>query len=380
MNVLITGGAGFIGTHLTRRLLKEGCQVTVFDNFNPQIHGDNRKLPADLVGQVKLVIGDVRDDAAWEKALRSQEVVVHLAAETGTGQSMYQVERYTDVNIGGTALLMDYLVNHKKNTINKVVIASSRAIYGEGKHHCPQHGIVYPEMRKEADMKAGHFEPVCPLCPSPCSPLPTDESAMLHPSSLYGLTKQFQEQITLLIARNLGISAYALRYQNVYGPGQSLKNPYTGILAIFSNLARSNQSVNVFEDGQESRDFVFIEDAIEATWRCIRPEAAGIECFNVGSGERVSLLQVVEEIIAFFHSKSPVLVSGSFRMGDIRHSVADLLKVRASLGFQPEWHFKKGMHAFLVWVGDQPIGSINYTESLTEMHDKGLFSINNFPR
>lgn len=168
MNILITGGAGFIGTHLARRLLKEGCQVTVLDNFNPQIHGGTQELAVDLAGKVKLIFGDVRHHNSWETALQGQDVVAHLASETGTGQSMYQVKHYVDVNIGGTAILMDYLVNHKDNSIKKVVIASSRAVYGEGKYQCPQHGVVYPAMRTELDMKAGRFEPVCPHCTLSC--------------------------------------------------------------------------------------------------------------------------------------------------------------------------------------------------------------------
>ena len=233
MKILISGGAGFIGTHLARRLLADGADVTIFDSFSPQIHGGADVLPEEIAPHVRLIRGDVRDQSAFFAALDGQETVVHLAAETGTGQSMYEVSRYTDVNLGGTALLMDYLVNSPKSKITKLVTASSRAIYGEGKYECPAHGSVYPEARREADMKAGRFEPVCPVCAAPCVSVPTDENSRLSPSSFYGLTKQVQEQMTLLFGRTRGVSAFALRYQNVYGPGQSLRNPYTGILAIF---------------------------------------------------------------------------------------------------------------------------------------------------
>ena len=370
--VLITGGAGFIGTHLARRLLREGLEVTLLDNFSPQVHGEVRSLPKDLAGPVRLIAGDVRDSSVFHAALDGQETVVHLAAETGTGQSMYEAERYTSVNLTGTAVLMDYLVNSPGSRVGKIVTASSRAIYGEGKYCCPEHGSVYPEARTEADMKAGQFEPVCPVCVRPCEPLPTDEAARLSPSSYYGLTKQVQEQMTLLFGRTCGLSAFALRYQNVYGPGQSLQNPYTGILAIFSNLARTGQPIYIFEDGEESRDFVYIDDVVEATWRCICSDAAGVDTLNVGSGTRTAVSDVVAEIVGFFGSASDVSVTGAFRLGDIRHNVADLTHVQARLGYTPRWAFADGIREFLTWAQSQQVQTGRYERSLAELSAKGL--------
>lgn len=372
MNVLITGGAGFIGTHLARRLVDEGCRVTILDNFSPQVHGNHQALPADLVPHVRLIVGDIRDAAAVAQALAEQDVVVHLAAETGTGQSMYEVERYEDVNIKGTAILLEHLVNTRSKTVKKIIVASSRAIYGEGKYTCPQHQIVYPAMRSIADMQAGRFEPVCPHCGQACTHLPTDETARLDPSSFYGLTKQMQEQMTVLFAQALNISAFALRYQNVYGPGQSLKNPYTGILAIFSNQARLNQPIHIFEDGAESRDFVYIADVVEATWRCISAEGRHIEALNVGSGQQMTVTEVVREIVGFFGSSSEVVVTGSFRVGDIRHNVADLTKIRRLLQFEPQWQFKDGLRQFLTWAQSETATTTSYQRSLDEMRQKGL--------
>ena len=372
MNVLITGGAGFIGTHLARRLLAEGLEVTVLDSFSPQVHGEVRALPEDLAGHVRLITGDVRDKETFHAALRGQETVVHLAAETGTGQSMYEVERYTSVNLSGTAVLMDYLINSPESSVGKVVTASSRAIYGEGKYDCVVHGTVYPEARTEAAMKAGQFEPVCPVCGEPCRSLPTDEDSRLSPSSYYGLTKQVQEQMTLLFGRTRGLSAFALRYQNVYGPGQSLQNPYTGILAIFSNQARAGKPIYVFEDGEESRDFVYIDDVVEATWRCIRPEAVAAEALNVGSGTRTTVREVVAEIVRFFGSESEVSVTGAFRLGDIRHNVADLARAEARLGFVPRWAFSDGIREFLTWAHSQEAQPGQYERSLAELSAKGL--------
>jgi dTDP-L-rhamnose 4-epimerase len=372
MQVLITGGAGFIGTNLARRLVHEGCQVTLFDNFNPQIHGDQRRLPDDLDGQVRLIVGDVRDRQVVRQALNGQEVVVHLAAETGTGQSMYEVERYTSVNIGGTATLVDSWVNDPHSHVRKIVLASSRAVYGEGKYQCSSCSVVYPAMRQAEDLGAGQFEPLCPRCGAVCHSLPTDEDSPLQASSLYGLTKQAQEQMLLLFARSLGQSAFILRYQNVYGPGQSMKNPYTGILTIFANQARAGQPIRIFEDGQESRDFIYIEDAVEATWRCIRPETTGIEIINVGSGESVTVSDVARQVVRYFGDRSEVSITGEFRLGDIRHSLADLTRARQRLGFTPRWTFAEGVKEFLRWADAQAVGPIPYEQSLAEMRARGL--------
>lgn len=372
INVLVTGGAGFIGKHLARRLLQESCRVTLLDNFCPQIHGGQQQLPPDLSAHVRLIVGDVRHQQVFQQALDGQDVVVHLAAETGTGQSMYEIARYESVNVGGMAILMDCVVNEKSSRVQKIVVASSRAVYGEGKYSCPTCGVVYPAVRQVEDVQAGQFDPRCPHCGSPCTSLPTDETAPYQPSSFYGLTKQVQEQMALMFAPRLGLSAFALRYQNVYGPGQSLKNPYTGILAIFANQARLGEPINVFEDGQESRDFVYIDDAVEATWQCIRPSTTGIEAINVGSGERTTVRTAAQEIVQHLHSPSEIQVSGAFRAGDIRHNLADLSLARARLGFEPRWSFSSGIQEFLRWTKTQTVEAIQYEQSLAEMRAKGL--------
>lgn len=372
MKILITGGAGFIGTHLARRLLREGCSVTVLDNFSRQVHGDIGSLASDLAGNVELQVGDIRDEATVVRALKGQEIVVHLAAETGTGQSMYEVLRYEDVNVRGTAVLMHCLLNDPIGSVRKVLVASSRAVYGEGKYRCHVDGIVYPKARQLEDMIDGRFEPHCSVCRSECEVVPTTEDSPLQPSSFYGLTKQMQEQTTLLFARALKVSGIALRYQNVYGPGQSLKNPYTGILAIFSNQARANQQVNIFEDGLESRDFVYVDDAVEATWRCIIADNIQSEAVNVGSGQRVPVIGVVREILDFFSSRSRVVISGAFRQGDIRHAVADLQKARELIGFDAKWRFSDGIRSFLAWSVSQELALDHYDFSLQEMRQRGL--------
>jgi dTDP-L-rhamnose 4-epimerase len=372
MNVLVTGGAGFIGTHLVRRLLREGCSVTILDNFSPQIHGDNCALPSDVSGNVELQIGDVRGETAVARALKGQEIVVHLAAETGTGQSMYEVVRYEKVNIQGTAVLMHCLVNNKASSVRKIVLASSRAVYGEGKYSCPVDGDVYPEARKVDDLVAGRFEPSCPVCGATCQVQLTAEDSPLQPSSFYGLTKQNQEQMIALFSKSLGFSWTGLRYQNVYGPGQSLQNPYTGILAIFSNQARAQLPINIFEDGLESRDFVYIDDVVEATWRAVAGTTMHAGALNVGSGARVTVSEVVREITDFFSSDSQVSISGMFRQGDIRHCIADLTKARRLIGFEPKWRFHDGIQQFLAWAASEASAPDRYESSIEEMRERGL--------
>ncbi|MHB1938875.1 MAG: NAD-dependent epimerase/dehydratase family protein [Acidobacteriaceae bacterium] len=372
MRVLITGGAGFIGQHLARFLLAQNVSVTILDNFLPQVHGDAAQLSADLAAQVRLVRGDVADPIAMQDALQGVERIVHLAAETGTGQSMYEVGRYARTNLEGTAQIYDVLAKTPNRKLDRIVVASSRAIYGEGAYQCEQDGLVYPQPRSSAEKQAGSFDPGCPVCKRACTTAATPESAPAQPSSFYGLTKLTQEQMVLLFGQVLGIPSVALRYQNVFGPGQSLQNPYTGILAIFSNLARVGQPIRVFEDGMESRDFVYIDDVVAATATSLLAPMEGCHSINVGSGERTTVLAVAEQINAYFGSRSTVQVTGAFREGDIRHGFADLTSARELLGYQPAWGFADGLKRFLAWAEQSSPSTEGYERSLVEMRDRGL--------
>lgn len=372
MKILITGGAGFIGIHLTRHLLEQGHSITILDNFLPQVHGDAQDLPANLRPHVRLLRGDVADSSALSSALEGAECVVHLAAETGTGQSMYKVARYHRTNQTGTAVLCDLLVQGAGRRLQRLVVASSRAIYGEGAYRCSEHGIVYPPPRPNKDKANGFFDPLCPQCDEGCAPVPTTEAAPFQPFSFYGLTKQVQEQMVLMFGHVLGIPSVALRYQNVFGPGQSLQNPYTGILAIFSNLAREGRTIQVFEDGRESRDFVYIDDVVRATAASITPDLSGCYALNVGSGERISVLTVAHSVNAFYGNQSEIKITGAFREGDIRHGLADLSRVRSILRWGPRWEFSSGLHAFLEWAGELSPSDSGYERSLLEMKERGL--------
>ncbi|QNJ98947.1 SDR family NAD(P)-dependent oxidoreductase [Constantimarinum furrinae] len=371
-NVLITGGAGFIGSNLALTLIEKGYNITVLDSLSEQIHGENSSLYESIKDKVNFIKGDVRRKTDWENALKDQHVVVHLAAETGTGQSMYEVQKYVDVNINGTALLLDHLVNEPHN-VEKVIVASSRAIYGEGKYSCETHGDVYPVEREESHLLQGDFEPKCPQCGKELTLAKTDENSKIHPSSVYGITKQNQEQMVLNVCRSVNIPAVAFRYQNVYGPGQSLKNPYTGILSIFSTQIRNGNDINIFEDGEESRDFVFIDDVVNATVLGLEMEEANYEVFNVGSGIQTTVMDVATTLKEKYKSPVSIEVTGNFRLGDIRHNVADLSKIKEKLGFTPRYDFKTGVSKFVEWVQSQEVNEDNYSKSIDEMKAKGLF-------
>jgi dTDP-L-rhamnose 4-epimerase len=372
MNVLITGGAGFIGSHLASRLVAQGAAVTVLDNLSAQIHGPKARFSDKLSRLARCVQGDVTDRKLLASTLDDIDVVIHFAAETGTGQSMYAIQQYERVNLNGTATLLDIIVNERPKRLRKIVVASSRAIYGEGRYQCQSHGVVYPHARTVAAMSAGRFEPECPHCGLEVSVLPTTEDTPFAPSSFYGLTKQVQEQMVLMFGATLGLDALALRYQNVYGPGQSLSNPYTGLLAVFCNLVRQGKPLQVFEDGLESRDFVFIEDVVDATVACAAPDVHGVHSLNVGSGARTSVLDVAHAVKAFFKADVPVELTGQFRVGDIRHNLADTSRIRELVGYAPKWQFSAGLPEFLRWAQGSQAGEVGFERSLQELRERGL--------
>jgi dTDP-L-rhamnose 4-epimerase len=373
-HVLITGGAGFIGTRLARRFVESGHTVTVLDALIPQVHGDDPATTSPLLrsldGVATVIQGTVTSASDLRSALAGADIVVHLAAETGTGQSMYEIDRYTETNVGGTAKMLDLLAN-ESHQVRRIVIASSRSIYGEGAYRTSGGAIVYPSHRVDADMAAGDFVVHLPG-EGALTLIPTDESAKLHPSSVYGITKQMQEALIMTVAPTIGIEPVALRYQNVYGPGQSLKNPYTGILSIFSTLIRQGKEINIFEDGLESRDFVYIDDVVEATYRGAIQEAAAGGVFNVGSGVATTVNEVVSALFAAFGTEVPTRVSGNYRLGDIRHNVADTTRLREILGFTPMVEFRDGVARFVEWVLTEPVEGDSYERSLEEMSSRNL--------
>lgn len=375
-NILITGGAGFIGSNLALKLIGKGYSITVLDSLSPQIHGENPDTTSQLYnsirGKVNFIKGTVTSREDWEKALKDVDAVVHLAAETGTGQSMYEIEKYTEINIGGTALMLDILAN-SKHSVKKVVVASSRAIYGEGRYLSKEMGYVYPLSRTEEYLSKGDFECKCEGCREPLQLVGTTEDSKIHPTSVYGITKQVQEQLVMCVCPTVGIAPVAFRYQNVYGPGQSLSNPYTGILSIFSTRIKNGNPINIFEDGKETRDFVYIEDVVDATISGLEKDAANGHSFNIGTGVATDVLTVARTLIEKYGAEVPVSIGGNYRLGDIRHNFADITLARTLLGFEPEWSFPEGIGAFAKWVDSQTVKEDKYEQSIEEMKRKGLY-------
>lgn len=375
--ILVTGGAGFIGSNLSLKLLSKGYEVKVLDNLSKQIHGENPDETSPLYNSIKnkvhFIEGSVTNREDWLKAIDSVDCIVHLAAETGTGQSMYEIEKYVGVNIGGTALMLDILTN-TKHTVKKVVVAESRAIYGEGRYYCKElNQFVYPTERSEVAMRTGDFEVKYKGCNSPLELVGTTEDSMIHPTSVYGITKQVQGQLVHLVCPSIGIASVSYRYQNVYGPGQSLSNPYTGILSIFSTRIKNGNGINIFEDGKETRDFVYIDDVVDATILGIEKEGANGHVFNVGTGVATDVLTVAKTLIEKYGIDVPVTVSGNFRLGDIRHNYADITAARTILGFEPKWSFGDGIGEFVKWVNEQGVQEDKYEASIEEMKKKGLY-------
>lgn len=373
-HVLITGGAGFIGSRVAARLASEGHRVRVLDALIAQVHGPDPDSTSPLLRSV-LDIADVHRGTVTSlddlrEALVDVDTVIHLAAETGTGQSMYEIDRYVEANIGGTAKLMDLLTN-EPHGVRRVVVASSRSVYGEGAYKSATGAVVYPPHRSDTAMSQGDFA-VRDASGEELEVIPTAEDAVLHPSSVYGITKQVQESLVMTVAPTIDVEAVSLRYQNVYGPGQSLTNPYTGILSIFSTLIRQGRSIDVFEDGQESRDFVYIDDVVTATVAAALSPAAAGGVFNVGSGTATTVLEVVDALISAFGTQVEVSVSGRYRLGDIRHNVADTSRLTSVLGLRPSTPFSEGVRRFAEWVADEPLNGGEYQRSLDEMAARRL--------
>lgn len=372
--VLITGAAGFIGAHLVQRLLEDGLSIRALDNLSAQIHGPDGHFPAwQTHTQVEIVRTSVTDPDIWGAALEGVDAVVHLAAETGTGQSMYQIGHYNAVNSQATAQMMEAIAQCDA-AITRIVLSSSRSIYGEGAFGCTACGLapVYPPPRSVEAMRRGEWDQPCPRCATPMTFRHTGEDAPARPASVYAATKLAQEDLVRIVAAANNIPATILRFQNVYGEGQSLNNPYTGILSIFSTRIRRGLELPVFEDGEETRDFVHVSDVVAAIRAALfaPPEVSGT--FNVGSGVATSIATVARELNRAFGGMSEIRVTGEFRVGDIRHNVADLSQLEALLGVRPEIDLPTGLARFAQWVGGQPLPEDRLAEANNELRARRL--------
>ncbi|OEZ47555.1 dTDP-L-rhamnose 4-epimerase [Janthinobacterium sp. MP5059B] len=374
-HILITGGAGFIGTNLSRKLLADGYRISVLDNLSPQIHGAYPQLDETMLrdGRIHFIRADVRQSGVLEQALQTVDTVMHLAAETGTAQSMYQIAHYNEVNTQATAQLLDILAN-KPNTVKKIVLASSRSIYGEGAYACPTHGTVYPGARSAAQLKNHQWDPLCPACNGPLRAIPTPETARPSPASIYAATKYAQEDLIRIAGDSLGISTAILRFQNVYGAGQSLNNPYTGILSIFSTRIRRGMSLPIFEDGLESRDFVHVNDIVQAIQLAMESDAASGATLNVGAGEPTSVLDIANLLVDALGGSVRPEVTGQYRLGDIRHCYADLSQIKATLNFTPQVSLARGIEEFAAWVSSQPLPEDGLDKANEELKKRKMMS------
>ncbi len=372
MRVLITGGAGFIGSKLAVRLASDGHHVVVLDALTPQIHPTGAFDPA-LEAVAECVRGDVRDSAAVARAITGADAVVHLAAETGTGQSMYEIARYTDTNIGGTATLLHHLVN-ERHDVRRVVLSSSRSVYGEGQYRRADGTVAHPAERTEAQLAAHRWEVEDATTAAPLTPIPTHETALLQPRSIYASHKQSQEQLVTLACEAVGIAPVVLRYQNVYGPGQALTNPYTGVICTFYGLIERGEPILLFEDGLPSRDFVYVDDVVAATAAAVTHPAPPDAIVNVGMGERISVRAVAETLCAVMGRTVPMTVSGKYRVGDIRHCYADITRLTHGLGCPPEVSFAEGTRRFVAWAaGQESLTPQAAARARDEMAVKGLY-------
>ena len=369
--ILVTGGAGYIGSHLVDALVARGYRITVLDSLEPQVHRSG-KWPSYANSAATYVQGDVRDRGVFEPLVLDADAVVHFGAAVSVGQSMYQVDRYVDVNTRGTALLLDILVN-AKHRVQKVIVASSIGVYGEGAYQCAAHGVVAPGIRPEAQLAARDWEQRCPVCGEHAASIPTPEDKALYRDNIYSMTKYHQEEMVLLIGKTYGIPAVAPRFFNVYGPRQSLSNPYAGVAAIWlSRLLNTRQPV-VFEDGGQLRDFVSIHDVVTCLMLMLENSGADFLPVNVGSGETVTILDIARLLKRLLGSDIEPQVTQTGRRFDIRHNTADITRAQTTLGYAPSVTLEQGFAELIEWAKTTPdVAEDFFDRAMDELNAKGL--------
>jgi dTDP-L-rhamnose 4-epimerase len=371
--ILVTGGAGFIGSHLATRLVKNGHRVRILDTLSPQIHG---MLPSQSLNWltstdgVEFCRGSITVEAELLTALKDVTAVVHLASETGTGQSMYQIDRYCRENVQGTALLMQLLTNGAAPSVRRILLASSRSVYGEGAYvpvTSPQDIRITPHPRTAETLRDRRWEPTFPGTGEALKAVPTREDDRTAPASIYAATKLMQEDLVRISCDGKGIGYAILRLQNVYGEGQSLSNPYTGILSIFSTRIRRGLELPIFEDGLESRDFVHVSDVVAAFVAAIESPAPVNDVVNVGSGVATSIVEVARALSRAFATDARIRITGEFRLGDIRHNLADISRLRDKLGVAPKVSLEDGLSRFATWVQEQSLPEDQLAQANAEL-------------
>jgi len=370
--VCVTGGAGFIGSHTVDLLINHGYHVSILDNLEPQVHGEADKAPSYVNKDAAFIHGDIRDSEIVKKIVQENDAIIHLAAMVGIGQSMYQVKRYIDTNTEGTANLLDILVNNENN-VRKAIVASSMSVYGEGRYYCEKCSTnSFPNLRDEKQFQS-HLEPLCPMCNSALISLPTDEEKPLMPTSIYAMTKRHQEEMALLVGKTYGVPSIALRFFNVYGSRQSLKNPYTGVTAIFLSRLLNKKPPYVFEDGNQTRDFIHVKDAAQAVLLALEKGTADYTSVNVGTGKATSIVEVAEMLARLLNLDIKPIISGKFRKGDIRHCFADISKAQRLLGYQSKIGIEEGFRELVAWARGHHWEAIDlFDNAVRELEEKNL--------
>ena len=345
--ILITGGAGFVGSHTVDALLQAGHEVRIFDNLTSQVHQDgvNSYIPK----EAEFILGDVRNLSQVSKAVQGADVILHFAAAVGVGQSMYQIADYTATNNLGTANLLQAILD-TRTAPEKIVVASSMSIYGEGKYACQDCGEVAPPARPLAQLQAKHWEICCPACGNTVKAVSTQEDKPLQCTSIYALSKKDQEEMALLFGRTYGIPVVALRYFNIYGPRQSLSNPYTGVAAIFASRLLNGRAPIIFEDGEQLRDFVSVHDIVQANLLAIDEAGADGKAINIGSGHPVTIREIALELGRALGVQLPAEITGKYRAGDVRHCFADIAAATQLLGYAPRTSLQQGMDELGSWL------------------------------
>lgn len=367
-NIIVTGGAGFIGSFLVDELVRKGYRVRIFDSLEKQVH--QGKKPKYLNKKAQFVKGDVRDYEALKKAVKGIDAIFHLASAVGVGQSNYEIKRYSDINIGGNANLLDILVN-SKHVVKKLITVSSMTGLGEGNYKCKKCGIVRPPLREETQLKKHLWEPICPNCKSSIFPMPTDEKATEYPNSVYAITKKAQQDISLLFGKTYNVPTVVLRLFNVYGPRQSLSNPYTGVTAIFISRIKNNQPAVVYEDGLQTRDFVSIHDVVRALILSLENEGIKNEIINIGSGHPTPIKKIAQILDSLLGKKRLVKIGGEFRKGDIRHCFADISKAKQVLGWKPKISLTEGLKELVDWSANKEAQD-KFSAAESELRKRGI--------
>lgn len=366
--ILVTGGAGFIGSHLVDRLISQGYQVRILDNLAPQVH--QNKIPDYLNKKAEFIKGDVTNLADIKKATQDIDAIYHEAAVVGVGQSMYEIEKYVYQNSYGGALLLDYLAN-SKHSVKRLFVASSMSAYGEGLYKCSNCGPIRPPLREDSQMNQKKWELFCPNCKSILTPIGTPETESFKCNSIYAVTKQSQEDMFMIFGKAYGIPTTAFRYFNVYGPRQSLSNPYTGVAAIFLSRLKNDNAPVIYEDGLQTRDFISVYDIANANVACLEDDRSFGKIFNLGTNNPVAIKEIAEILAKLLGKNIKPEIAEKFRSGDIRHCSADISLIKNTLGWQPSWSFEKGMQDLINW-GEKEEANDTFDQAAEELKSKGL--------